>query len=101
MTCTGHSYTPSYRQQGLGIGWSAISVIIEPMKSSGVEMGACWRLSCLLSCRLAVIGLTDQQLHQRVSEQRYMKAAHVFEMMVSWRSHPPCAALEAPHMLVK
>ena len=29
-----------------------------------------------------MIGLTDQQLHQRVSEQRYVKAAHTFEMMV-------------------
>ena len=39
-------------------------------------------LRCPGPCRLAVLGLTDQQLHQRVSEQRYVRAAHVFEMMV-------------------
>ena len=33
--------------------------------------------------RLAVLGLTDQQLHQRTSHQSYAEAAHALEMQVS------------------
>ena len=33
-------------------------------------------------CRLAVVGLTDQQLHQRVDQKSYQEAAHIYEMQV-------------------
>ena len=33
--------------------------------------------------RLAVLGLTDQHLHQRTSHQSYAEAAHALEMQVS------------------
>ena len=38
--------------------------------------------------RLAVLGLTDQQLHQRTSHQSYAEAVHALEMQVSLNRTP-------------
>ena len=47
--------------------------------------------------RLAVLGLTDQLLHQRTSHQSYAEAAHALEMQVSLKrmsERPQCGSLQ-------
>lgn len=37
---------------------------------------------CGVSCRLAILGLTDQHLHQRIAQQSYAEQAQKLEILV-------------------